>query len=177
MDNTQINNIVNSFKDNDIKIDLNEFIIAFTDGSASKNGNRNAVGGYASLFPNYLEYNIKQVVTENVTNNRCEYQAAIDTILQFNKINEVENINKKLIIHSDSLLLVKTITEWMKNWKKKGWMRSGNKPVENLDLVKILYNLYDEKKITFKWVRAHSKNKDYYSTMNNIVDEMSRCYL
>ncbi len=158
-------------------IDKNKYIICYTDGSASKNGNRNAVGGYACLFPDFLDYNVEKIIKTNVTNNRAEYLAAIDAISQFLIINEINNTNKQLIIYSDSMLLVNTMNDWMHKWKKNGWKRSGNKPVENLDLVEILYSLYNDLNVKFIWVKAHSKNNDYHSIMNSKVDEMSRCYM
>ena len=147
----------------------------FTDGSASKNGIRNAVGGYACHFPEHKNLNIEKVVTSNVTNNRCEYMAVIDAIRIFNSIEEFKD--KKLIIYSDSQLLINTVQIWMHDWKKNGWTRKSNKPLENLDLVKELYELCkDNERLELVKVSAHEKDDSYNTRMNNIVDEMSRCY-
>lgn len=163
----------------DMNTDINtdKYLVCFTDGSASKNGDRNCIGSYACYFPNDIEYNIQKIITENVTNNRAEYLAAITAMKQLFKYNQDHNTNKKLIIYSDSLLLVNTVNDWMHRWQKNNWTRSSKKPLENLDLVKKLYELYNSNIITIKWIKAHSKDQSYESQMNNIVDEMSRYYM
>ena len=44
-------------------------------------------------------------------------------------------------IYSDSAFCVNMINDWIFTWQANGWSRKGNKPIENLDLVKELYDL------------------------------------
>jgi ribonuclease HI len=43
-------------------------------------------------------------------------------------------------IYSDSAYVVNIVNDWIWSWAKNNWMNSKKKTVENLDLVKILYN-------------------------------------
>lgn len=170
------------------------FINCFTDGSVKKNGDLNTIGGFACYFPEHQEYNIKtamypknkysesintntdinKIQVNYTTNNIAEYSAAICAIKKINEINLLNGSDHGIIIYSDSLLLVKTVNEWMHKWAKNNWTRSSGE-IKNLELVKELYELVNSK-TRFVWVKAHSKNNDYFSINNNIVDVMSRCY-
>lgn len=169
------------------------FINCFTDGSVKKNGDLNTIGGFACHFPENTKYNIQtalypeskynsEIINDGIniikvnyaTNNIAEYLASISAIKKNNEINELNNTDYGIIIYSDSLLLVKTVNEWMHKWVKNDWKRSSGE-IKNLELVKELYNIVNEK-TKFVWVKAHSKKTDYFSINNNIVDVMSRCY-
>lgn len=167
-------------KENENKclIDKNKYILCYTDGSASQNGNLNAVGGYACFFTDYFDYNIFEIERTNVTNNRCEYKAAIAAIKQFDHIKrDLNEPNKHLIVYTDSMLLNNTVESWMHKWKKNNWMSSNGSKVKNLDLVQQLYELKkDRNDIHFRWIKAHSGMNNYDSIMNDIADQMSRCY-
>lgn len=119
---------------------------------------------------------------ENTTNNRQELKAIL-YVMNIAKDNP-ENI---YIIHSDSAYAINSITSWMDNWAKNGWVRSKNQPIENLDLMKEIYYL---KMVLFniklEKVKGHSgelgnevadalasRNKQKYLNLihkNNIVD-------
>ena len=47
--------------------------------------------------------------------------------------------HNQCIIYSDSAYCVNMCKEWIWNWQSRGWLRAGNKPIENLDLVKKIY--------------------------------------
>jgi len=60
-----------------------------------------------------------------------------------------------MTLYSDSRLAVNTINEWAKGWERRGWRRKTG-PVENLDLVKRLYYmLQDRPELRLEWVKAH----------------------
>lgn len=74
------------------------------------------------------------------------------------------------IIKSDSAYAVNTFTSWMYGWQRNGWKRSGNKPVENLDLVKEFYELQDAGQLCIlQHIRGHMGNK-----WNEYVDKLAR---
>ena len=61
------------------------------------------------------------------------------------------------------------ITVWIKKWKLNNWKSSSKKPVKNKDLWIKLDILNSQKKIIWKWVKAHDINE-----YNNKVDLLAR---
>ena len=61
------------------------------------------------------------------------------------------------------------ITEWLKNWKARGWQTSQKKPVKNEDLWKILDKLNSKHQIEWGWVQGHFGHKE-----NEQVDTLAR---
>jgi ribonuclease HI len=58
-------------------------------------------------------------------------------------------------IHTDSEFWVNVITKWAPGWEAKGWKKSSRGEIQNLDLVKELYNLHKNSKSKLVWVKAH----------------------
>ena len=54
-----------------------------------------------------------------------------------------------ILINSDSAYVVNIVNNWMWTWVKNGWTRAGNKPIENLDIIKEIYNIISND--TFKY--------------------------
>ena len=66
-------------------------------------------------------------------------------------------INDPLItIYSDSQYVVKGMTEWISNWKAKGWRTANKKPVLNKDLWEMLSAVAGGLRIEWKYVAGHS---------------------
>lgn len=94
----------------------------------------------------------------NTTNNRMEYQAAIEALKFYGPL------EKKVEIRTDSQLLVNTCSLWMWSWEAKEW----RKKIKNLDLVKELFILTNKYNPTFTWVKGHNNN--YH---NDLADELA----
>jgi ribonuclease HI len=71
--------------------------------------------------------------------------------------------------HTDSEYLRKGITEWIKNWKRRGWKTAGKKPVKNQDLWKELDRAIQTHQINWHWVRGHAGHPE-----NERVDQLAR---
>jgi ribonuclease HI len=119
----------------------------FTDGSAVPNP---GPGGWGAVYVAQ-----GKVVDEShgheseTTNNRMELAAIIEGA-------GLVPSGTPAIVHSDSRLVVQTVTEWAPGWEKRGWKRKTG-PVENLDLVKVAYRLYRSRpELSLKWVRGHA---------------------
>ena len=69
---------------------------------------------------------------------------------------ELVKKSSKIIITTDSTYVKNGITEWIHNWKLKGWKTSNKKPVKNKDLWKQLDDLSQKHNIDWKWVRGHT---------------------
>ena len=59
-------------------------------------------------------------------------------------------------IHTDSTYVMKGMTEWMDNWKKRGWKTAARKPVKNVDLWQRLDEVLNGHQVYWRWVKGHS---------------------
>jgi ribonuclease HI len=73
-------------------------------------------------------------------------------------INALEALTKpcSVQINSDSKYVLQGITEWMDNWKKRGWKTASKSPVKNEDLWRRLDTARTPHRIEWKWVKGHS---------------------
>lgn len=85
------------------------------------------------------------------TNNRMELTAVIRALAALKRPCHVR-------LYSDSQYVLKGITEWMPNWKLRGWKTSAKKPVLNADLWQALDAEVERHTIDWQWVRGHSGN-------------------
>ena len=85
------------------------------------------------------------------TNNRMELMAAIQAL---------ESLTEPcvVVLHTDSKYVLQGITEWMDNWKKRGWKTAAKKPVKNEDLWRRLDAAIQKHSIDWRWVKGHSGN-------------------
>jgi ribonuclease HI len=68
------------------------------------------------------------------------------------------------------------MTQWVHGWKKKGWIKSDGKPIENPELIKELYTLCyaSGMKVAWQKVKAHqSPGSRYYDRFNDHVDKLA----
>ncbi|KAG1713534.1 hypothetical protein DVH05_001321 [Phytophthora capsici] len=148
-------------------------LVAFCDGSALENGRRKCRAGYACIFPHNESWNVaKQLVEERATNNRAEYMAALEAMKRANLENP--DGSQMLYIFSDSMLLIRSMTEWIVNWQKKNWTKSDGAPVQNSDLLKLLLAEKGNRRIRWTHVKAHTGKKDWKSKWNDVADNAAR---
>ena len=144
----------------------------FTDGACIHNGKHNAKASYAVVWPDHEDMNIANLLEGSMqTNNRAEYTGII-TALEQAELLDPEH-KKTLVVYTDSMLVIKSMTEWLHGWKKKGWKKADGSPVMNLDLVQELEVRMQTRKTVFKHVRAHTGGKDYESVWNDKADRMA----
>ena len=60
------------------------------------------------------------------------------------------------------------ITDWIHDWKKRGWKTSGKKPVKNKELWQELDLETKRHKIRWEWVKGHSGHPE-----NERADELA----
>ena len=95
------------------------------------------------------------------TNNRMELTAVIKGLEALTKPCNVS-------ITTDSKYVLTGITEWIANWKQRGWRTSNKKPVLNVELWKRLDELVDQHQIDWTWVKGHTGHPE-----NEIADQLA----
>jgi len=64
--------------------------------------------------------------------------------------------HSRVKIYTDSLYVMKGISSWIKDWKRRGWRTADKKPVKNEDLWRRLEELAAKHDIEWHWVRGHA---------------------
>jgi len=130
----------------------------FTDGACRGNP---GPGGWGVL----LRYNRKEKKLyggePDTTNNRMELLAAIKGLEALKRPCAVR-------LTTDSQYVKNGLTEWLPNWKQRGWKTAAKKPVKNADLWQRLEAAVDRHDVEWRWVRGHSGHAE-----NEIVDQLA----
>lgn len=132
----------------------------FTDGSAIPNP---GPGGWAAVKVDrgviVAEISGSSTAT---TNNRMELTAIREAL------EHLVADGEPAVIYTDSNLAVRTLNEWAGGWQRRGWARKTG-PVENLDLVKPLYEaLQARPEVQLRWIKAHAGHR-----WNERADELA----
>lgn len=143
-------------------------VVAFTDGSCYNNGlvDKEQKAGIGVYYPSYQSHNLSESLPfQKKTNNRAELFAIIRCLENILEKPEGLPLNEKtvILIKSDSMLCIKSVTEWFDTWKSNGWIKSNGKdPVENKDLLLRLDALLGTfpYEVRFEHVRGHRKEPD-----------------
>lgn len=146
-------------------------IIVYTDGSCLKN-NYETSCGYGVYFPNNELPNIgRPFVNLPLTNQRAELYAIYKALHKITSNLVFDTIH----IYSDSEYSIKSLTIWIKNWKKNNWKTSSNKYVMNQDIIKKIDEILQKypDKITFTHVRSHTGFTDPHSLGNEKADRLA----
>jgi ribonuclease HI len=83
------------------------------------------------------------------TNNRMELTAVIEALATLEPGQEIN-------VYTDSQYVQKGISEWIHNWKRRGWRTAGKQAVKNSDLWLKLDALSQLHHISWHWVRGHA---------------------
>ena len=144
---------------------MNKVVQIFTDGACRGNP---GPGGWGSL----LRFNSKEKVLSGAepetTNNRMELTAVIEALGALTRPCDVE-------LTTDSKYVKDGITQWIGNWKKRGWKTANKQPVKNIDLWQKLDELAQLHRVSWHWVKGHSghaENELADKLANQAIDKM-----
>ncbi len=127
-------------------------VTIYTDGGCDGNP---GPGGWAAILvygKSKKEISGGELAT---TNNRMEIKAAAAAIALLKEPCAVT-------LYTDSEYLRRGITEWLPNWKRRGWKTIQKKKVKNQDLWQELDAISQGHKINWQWLKGHaghSKNE------------------
>ena len=103
------------------------------------------------------------------TNNRMELTAVIRALETLGQPCTVE-------VYTDSQYVQKGISEWLPDWKRRGWRTADKKPVKNLDLWQELERTAGKHRVSWHWVKGHAghpENERADALANRGVEEQS----
>jgi ribonuclease HI len=130
----------------------------FTDGACRGNP---GPGGWAALLVAGKERKEVSGAEDLTTNNRMELMAAIRGLGALKRRCAVK-------LYTDSKYVLQGITEWLPNWKARGWRTATREPVKNQDLWELLDAAAAAQDIEWHWVKGHSGHEG-----NEYVDQLA----
>lgn len=121
----------------------------YTDGACRRNPD--GPGGWGVVLSSGRHRKELHGGSPSTTNNRMELTAVIEALSALKGPSDVE-------LFTDSEYVRKGITEWIHNWKKRGWTTADKRPVKNIDLWRALDDAAQRHRIKWRWVRGHDGN-------------------
>ncbi|HEY9398109.1 MAG TPA: ribonuclease HI [Burkholderiales bacterium] len=118
----------------------------YTDGACKGNP---GVGGWGALLRCGGREKELYGGEGDTTNNRMELMAVIQGLNALTRPCVVE-------VWLDSEYVKNGITQWMTNWKRRGWKTADRKPVKNAELWRELDAAAQRHTVTWHWVRGHT---------------------
>jgi ribonuclease HI len=106
-----------------------------------------------------------------LTNQRAELYAIYKALKRI-----TENLEYgKIHIYTDSEYSIKSLTIWIKDWKKNGWKSSTGKPVANQDIIVKIDEILEKnkRKVKFTHVYSHTGKTDPQSLGNQRADDLA----
>ena len=130
----------------------------FTDGACKGNPGPGGWGAIMKYGDHVKELNGYSAET---TNNIMELTAVIEALKSLTR-------PCNIILTTDSNYVKNGITEWIHNWKKKGWKTANKKTVKNKECWLQLDVEVQRHQIEWKWVKGHSGHPE-----NERADELA----
>jgi len=118
----------------------------WTDGACKGNP---GPGGWGALLRSGTKERELFGGAADTTNNRMELTAVIEALAALKRPCDV-------LLHTDSQYVKLGITEWLKQWERRGWKTADRKPVKNVELWQQLDQQVRRHRIQWRWVRGHS---------------------
>lgn len=139
--------------------DAVEWVELFTDGACSGNP---GPGGWGALLRYRGHEKELSGGDPDTTNNRMELLAVIHGL---------ESLKRPMPVRicTDSEYVMRGMTQWLVNWKRRGWKTTGRQPVKNVDLWQRLDAALAPHQVEWQWVRGHSGHAE-----NERVDALAR---
>ena len=118
----------------------------WTDGACKGNP---GPGGWGALLRSGASERELFGGARDTTNNRMELTAVIEALGALKRPCAV-------VVHTDSQYVKLGITEWLRQWERRGWKTADRKPVKNVELWQQLDQQVHRHKVQWRWVRGHS---------------------
>lgn len=133
-------------------------VTIYTDGACSGNP---GPGGWGAILLYGKHKKELSGASPQTTNNIMELTGVIESLKAIKEACIID-------IYTDSKYVIDGITDWIHDWKLKGWKNTAKKPVKNKELWMELDELSNKHKISWHWVKGHADNP-----LNNRCDELA----
>ena len=120
----------------------------YTDGACRGNP---GPGGWGALLIFKSQEKELSGAEPRTTNNRMELMGAIMALAALTRGCQVR-------LHTDSKYVCTGVTDWLPNWKARGWKTADKKPVKNQDLWERLDAEAQRHEVRWIWVKGHAGN-------------------
>jgi len=121
-------------------------VTIYTDGACK---GKTKIGGWGA----HLEFNgkTKEIFggEKDTTNNKMKLTAVIEALRCLKRACKIE-------LWTDSEYVKSGSTEWVHNWKKRGWKTASGSPVKNKELWVALEGECNKHNISWHWFKGHS---------------------
>ena len=133
-----------------------ESLSLYCDGACRGNP---GVGGYGVVLIGEGLYEELKAAKGRTTNNRMELTSII---AGFDAIRDLKKDDEPRVVRvvTDSQYVVKGMTEWLPNWRKRGWKTSDKRDVLNRDLWEKLLEVSGRYDVVWEWVRGHDGHRE-----------------
>jgi len=121
-------------------------VVVFADGACKGNPGPGGWGAILRMGDREKEIYGGEPAT---TNNRMELTAVIRAL-------EALKRRCRVKVYTDSQYVQKGVSEWLAQWKRRGWRTADRKPVKNEDLWRRLDELASGHEVRWHWVRGHA---------------------
>jgi len=133
---------------------VKESIEIWTDGGCQGNP---GPGGWAYVIHSAQGIGEKMGFEALTTNNRMELTAVREALQELSMNSKWEGL--PVTLSTDSQYVQKGITQWIHAWARNGWKTSAKKPVKNLELWSVLWELSRTLQLHWVWVKGHAGNE------------------
>jgi ribonuclease HI len=132
-------------------------VAIYADESCLGNGREGSNPGGAGALIEYMRPNASEIVRRDLwiaepgtTNNRMALRSVIDSFQALSKKGKQFSV----VFTSDSRYLIDGMTQWVRDWAKRGWTRKSG-PIENLELWHAAVEAVRGHEVQWRWVRGH----------------------
>jgi ribonuclease HI len=134
--------------------------IYFTDGSASPNP---GPGGFA-VIRNGAPYLVGGEPENSVNSRTSTTNIRMEGFAIMAALSDADG--GKCEIRTDSEFWINVLTKWAPGWAASNWQKKSKGEIQNLDIVKPLFDLYQKSQAKLVWVRGHVGTE-----LNELADE------
>lgn len=109
----------------------------FTDGSYKKSTNNAGSGIYFGA-----KYPVSIILPDGFTNNQAELIGILYALNQV--VQNIDKLTKPVVIISDSMYSINSVTKWMSGWAKNNWAKANGESILNPEIIQAIYKLWNQ---------------------------------
>ena len=123
-------------------------VVIFTDGACSGNP---GPGGWGAILISPLG-KVRELGggARQTTNNRMEMTGVLEALRSLSQVKTLST--KQIRVYTDSIYVIKGISQWIYGWRRNGWKNSAGEDVSNREIWEALDSLIREFGFQVEWL-------------------------